>query len=155
MSELPFPYGATGNILGSTDQLAPEWIHPEVYFDSIKSSNESQPERRLMLALLQDAITLYQRVLVKKAKQKWIPARDQGLMEECEAWFKSDARDALYSFENICNVTGIDPDYLRQGIKRLRRVIVQSRGLNKVPRFRRGHDRGVGRHTIGIRRTYT
>jgi hypothetical protein len=42
--------------------------------------------------------------------------RGQGLFTEVAAWFDSSATDA-FDFEGICQATGLDPDFIRKGLR--------------------------------------
>ena len=67
------------------------------------------PEKRLMLGMLWDAIKGYGQgdIGTKQAKiQSW----------QERAWIKSKDSRYLYSFVNVCEYLGMNPDYLRKGI---------------------------------------
>ena len=67
-------------------------------------------ERRLMLAVLQNALDYY---------QKYIFADDRAgreLFEEAADWIGSTDRESLYSFENISEALDINPGYFRRGL---------------------------------------
>jgi hypothetical protein len=72
------------------------------------------PEERLMFAVLSDAVECFQRYLGAKGR------RCQRLFNEAEAWIKSQDARCPYSFENICEVLNINPEYLRVGLMRWR-----------------------------------
>ena len=64
----------------------------------------------LMLAILEDAVNCY---------VKYAPAKDRKggqQFEEAEEWIFEKHSDWLFSFENICEILGIDPEYLRHGL---------------------------------------
>lgn len=74
------------------------------------NATQLQPEQRLMLRVLEDAVATY---------QKYAFARDprgRALYREAEAWIASDDRDWLYSFARICDALGLGTDYLRRGL---------------------------------------
>lgn len=78
------------------------------YFERFRSKNLLDPEKRLMLAVLGDAIDCFQdNVLARSGKRK-------KLFEESKAWILARDRDWFFSFENICEALGINPAYLRQ-----------------------------------------
>jgi hypothetical protein len=88
----------------------PDVLLPSQYLDRIRRSAEYEPERRLMVTVLEMGVNDY----IKLAR-----AREPGELEawqEVEAWVED--RDArwLYSFENICHVLGLEPEYLRRGL---------------------------------------
>jgi hypothetical protein len=63
------------------------------------------PERRLMLAVLEDAI----RNLLLAKRAAISPRR----VREDMAWFESVDRSDPFTFESVCDALGIDPDWLR------------------------------------------
>ena len=70
-------------------------------------------ERRLLLAILEDAIRCFQTYLFARE------TRGRVLFREAEQWLASEDRD-LFSFETICEVLGIDPQQVRRGLHRWR-----------------------------------
>jgi hypothetical protein len=63
-----------------------------------------------MLAVLEDAIACFQKyVFAKDGKGKM-------LFQEAEEWFQEKGGDWLFSFSNVCETLGFNPDYLRQGL---------------------------------------
>jgi hypothetical protein len=67
---------------------------------------EELPERRLMLAVLEDAI----RTLLL-ARRTAVPRKR--LLREL-AWVESTSQTEPFAFESICDVLGLDSGYLRQ-----------------------------------------
>ena len=64
-----------------------------------------------MLAVLEDALDCY---------QKYAFARDvhgRQLFDESNDWIVSSNRAWFFSFENICETLGINPEYLRRGLE--------------------------------------
>ena len=67
-------------------------------------------EKRLMLAVLENALDYY---------QKYILATDRSgreLFEEAAQWIACTSNEDLFSFENISETLDINPDYLRRGL---------------------------------------
>jgi hypothetical protein len=91
----------------------PDAILPAQFYAMFKCSQYKEPERRLMVAVLEDAVSclsmnprecnLRQRRQYEEAKQ-WVT------VEEESEW--------IFSFRNICEVLGMDPSYLRRGLIR-------------------------------------
>jgi len=93
----------------------PDTLMPSQYFDRMRRRTEYDGERRLMLAVLEDAVGVY---------RKQYGARDprgRALFREAEEWIESTDPTWLYSFENICHVLDLDADYIRRGLHALRR----------------------------------
>src|SRR5579875_408424 len=78
----------------------PDVLLPTQFFDRLRRRSEHDGERRLMVAVLEDA----------------------------EAWIESPDRTWLFSFENICDVLGIDADYLRRGLREWKARMAGGRG---------------------------
>lgn len=70
------------------------------------------PEAALMCAVLEDALLCFQ-------TQFEIEGRDIHAAREAEEWFFSDDSHALFSFVSICTVLGLEPEFIRKGLKGL------------------------------------
>ncbi|MGH7964910.1 MAG: hypothetical protein ACRERD_24365, partial [Candidatus Binatia bacterium] len=66
----------------------------------------------LMRAVLTDAINCFQRRFVSNKQ------RDQRLATEAEEWLFADDHYQPFSFVHICAVLGLEPAYIRLGLKR-------------------------------------
>ena len=77
------------------------------YFSHVRGSRFTVPERRLMLAVLEDALRCYQKnMLVKRGHKK-------RLFKEAEKWIWENNREWPYSFVNITDEIGLDPQWIR------------------------------------------
>ena len=97
---------------GSAVELEPESVLPSQYFAEAAVDASLQAEKRLMLAVLEDAVGTF---------QKYVNARDRSalkLFTEVEDWFASDDQDWPYSFLNIGQALGLEVAYLRRGLAR-------------------------------------
>jgi hypothetical protein len=88
----------------------PDTLLPSQFFDRVRRRTEHDGERRLMIAVLEDAVDVYR----KQAGAK--DPRGQQLFHEAEEWIEDPDRSWLFSFQNICDVLDIDADYLRRGL---------------------------------------
>ncbi len=77
------------------------------------------PERVLMLAVLQDAVVCFQENVTAKCKRK------QTMHLEAEEWILNDDRSYLFSFENVCEALGYDANYMRNGLLRWKRAMLE------------------------------
>ena len=82
------------------------------YFETLRRKTISEPEKRLMLAILEDAIHCFQDNLFTRN------VRGRRLFEEAEEWIVEADGDRVFSFENICETLGFNPAYVRQGLLR-------------------------------------
>jgi hypothetical protein len=98
---------------------------PEPYTGSIQSSLIEQAacggqraalrwnsEYRLLLAVLQDAVTCWFRYCRAQG------GRERRMFQEIYEWFWDKNRDWLYAFESICEYLDLDPDAIRRGLVR-------------------------------------
>jgi len=75
------------------------------------SGLHNQPEKRLMLAILLDAVECFQKYAPLDRRK---PDR---LFKATEEWIFQDDYKWPFSFLNICDAVGIDPKYLRNGLQ--------------------------------------
>ena len=94
----------------TTSPIEPEVLTPEQHADRTGRVRSAQPEVRLMLAVLDEAIATYLRCAVEAGAHRRV------LLAEVERWFGSTDTDWPYSFANICDVLGLDADGLRRGL---------------------------------------
>lgn len=93
-----------------TGFLAPDAILPAQFFQSLRSKGRFDGERRLMIAILEDAVNCFMKqvhAVEPKARQLYLDA-EEWIMAEDPSWF--------FSFENVCNTLDLDPEYLREGL---------------------------------------
>jgi hypothetical protein len=95
--------------------LQPDTLLPSQYFGRVRRRTEFDGERRLMIAVLEDAVEIYR----KQATAQ--DTRGRNLFREAEEWLEDPDRTWLFSFENICDVLDIDSAYVRRGLHALKR----------------------------------
>jgi len=105
----------------------PYVLTPSQFFDSLRPSLYFQPEKMLMLAVLEDAIDRFREFLSAK------DAHGKKANREAVHWIWSDDRDWPFSYMNICDALGFTPDYLRQALLRRTKNRL-ARGIENSPR---------------------
>jgi len=96
--------------------LQPDAILPAQFFQSLRTKGRFDGERRLMIAVLEDAVNCFMKQLHAtdpKARQLFLDA---------EEWITADDRTWFFSFENVCDTLDLDPEYVRQGLFKWRAV---------------------------------
>ncbi len=73
-----------------------------------------QPECHLLWAVLENGVGEYMKYAAATSR------RGKRLFREAEEWIMWDDPTWLCSFVSICHVLGLDPDYLRTGLRRWR-----------------------------------
>lgn len=95
-----------------TSLFQPDTLLPDQYFETFRRKFQLEPEKKLMLAILEDAVACF---------QKYIFARDgkgKALFQEAEEWVEGSTADGIFSFDSVCEMLAFDPTYLRQGLVR-------------------------------------
>lgn len=114
----------------------PDTLMPAQYLDTFRRKAHWEPEKRLMLAVLEDAIACF---------QKYLFARDgkgRAVFREAEEWILREEGDWLFSFGDICEVLGFNPQYVRDGLMRWKRARLGAQPKAKIYRFTPKRARG-------------
>jgi hypothetical protein len=99
----------------------PDTLLPSQFFDRIRRRSQPDGERRLMLAVLEDAVDIYR----KQAGTN--DPRGRQLFQEAEEWIEDPDATWLYSFENICDVLDLNSQYLRRGLHAWKQRMAEGR----------------------------
>src|SRR5262249_2603081 len=85
-------------------------FEPDILSEAVFRRNARRaltPERRLLVAILADAVDCYQKNLIART------ARGRRLCREAEDWILSDDQAWGFSFPNICATLGVDAEAMR------------------------------------------
>lgn len=88
--------------------LEPDTFLPSQFYGNGGLSRKLEGEKKLMIAILRDAV---------ECLEKYRGARNSAgreLYENALAWVEDKGTEWLFSFTNICDLLGFDPDYLRE-----------------------------------------
>ena len=100
----------------SDDKIAslfqPDVLLSEQYIDNFRRKTPLEPEKALLLAVLDDAVRCFQDNILSQNKKK------QLLFDEARDWLFSDDSGWIFSFVSICSLLGLDPSYIRRGLRR-------------------------------------
>lgn len=107
-SELSGPNTYTDGMESFLSQ--PDMLASAQYLETIRNRLELEPEKKLMLAVLDDAITCFRNNVFARDKKKRV------LFMEAEQWILEEGAGYFLSFDNICDAFDIDPRYLRHGL---------------------------------------
>ncbi len=91
----------------------PDTVLPAQYLQTVSRKTHLEPEKKLMLAVLEDAVACFQKYgSVRDGKGKI-------LFSEAEEWILLEHNDEwLFSFDNICEALGLNPGNVRKGLQR-------------------------------------
>lgn len=90
--------------------LEPDTISPFQFYGSKQLSGQVDGQKKLMLAILQDAV---------ECLEKYRQSRNciqQELYQDALDWVRDPAADWLFCFTNVCDFLGFDPTYMRQSL---------------------------------------
>jgi hypothetical protein len=88
--------------------VEPDIFLPSQFYGAGGLSRKLEGEKRLMIAILKDAV---------ECLDKYRDARTssgRGHYLNALEWVQDGSTDWLFSFTNICDLLGFDPDYLRE-----------------------------------------
>jgi len=91
----------------------PDTVAPEQFYATIRKTHFADPERRLMAAVLEDAVSCL------TTNPRLCAGRKRRHFEEAHSWINStEEQDWIFSFTNVCETLGFDPSFLRRGLNR-------------------------------------
>jgi hypothetical protein len=103
---------------GSDERIAslfqPDVLLAEQYSENFRRKIPLEPEKALLLAVLDDAVRCFQDNVLPQNKKK------QLLFIEAQEWLFGDESNGIFSFVSICAALGLDPSYIRRGLRQWR-----------------------------------
>ena len=113
-------------------ELVPDQILPVQFADLLQGTSERTPELRLMAAVLEDAIRTFCRYPGSRRR------RGRRLFQETAEWFDSPDTSWTFAFENVCDVLGLEPGWIRGLLRRwLAKQAATADGPVKIASVRR------------------
>ncbi|MEX0804438.1 MAG: hypothetical protein WD688_14145 [Candidatus Binatia bacterium] len=100
--------------------LEPDIFLPSQFYGTGGLSRQLEGEKRLMIAILKDAVECLDKY--RDARNISGHSHYQNALE----WVEDNSTDWLFSFNNICDLLGFDPDYLRA-------VLLKKEGRSEKP----------------------
>ena len=104
-AEKILPEETVANLFG------PAVILPAQFTEQMGAKQSDRGEKRLMLAVLEEAVATYQRNVDAKTRH------GQRVFREAEEWIRTTNSAWPFAFENICHALEIEPDFLRRGLE--------------------------------------
>ena len=101
---------AIGHDEGVSALVQPDTLLSAQYFDTLRVKTLVEAEKRLMLAVLNDAIACYQENVFSQRR------KNRRLFDDAEEWIVKPDGDGVFCFDNVCETLGFDPEYVRRGL---------------------------------------
>ena len=89
--------------------LEPRAMMPAQWFTHRERRNAQSSIRRLMYAILEDAVSVY--------TSEVRSSRQSRTFQQTRRWIDSNDRTWVFSFLRICEALDLDPDYIRRGVR--------------------------------------
>lgn len=90
--------------------LEPDMTLPYQFYGTRQLSGQLDGQKKLMLAVLQDAVECLEKYRSAKS------AIHQELYRDALDWVRDPSADWLFCFTNVCDFLGFDSAYLRQSL---------------------------------------
>jgi hypothetical protein len=107
-------------------ELVPDSVLPAQLGDAHAGGARIQPEKRLQVAVLADAVLTFHRWAEDQRP------RGRRRFADVEAWFASEDADGPFAFVSICQSLHFDPGYVRKGLRQWR-TRLEARAQEKRP----------------------
>jgi len=89
----------------------PDTLLAEDYAANFRRKIPLEPERTLLLAVLEDGIRCFQENLFS------VNGKRRTLFDEAKEWLFSDEANWFCSFVSICTMLNLEPSYIRRGLR--------------------------------------
>jgi hypothetical protein len=106
----------------------PDTLLPIQYFEAMRRKHLLEGEKRLVLSVLEDAVECFMKCIDSSTN------KGQRLFRDAEEWINLEDKKWVFSFDNVCEMLDINPEYLRRGLREWR-----VRKLDAIERARIAH----------------
>src|ERR1700759_1685360 len=89
----------------------PDTLLPIQYFEAMRRKHLLEGEKRLILSVLEDAIECFMKCRDSATN------KGQRLYRESDEWIALEDKHWGFSFDNVCDMLDINPEYMRRGLR--------------------------------------
>jgi hypothetical protein len=104
----------------------PDTLTRDQFYSTYVRTFHLEPEKILMLAVLRDAVSCFQENLGATEGKK------RQLFLDANEWIMDEDSSYFYSFENICDLLGFAPSYMRRGLVSWKARTIRQREQQRV-----------------------
>ena len=90
----------------------PDTLLPVQYFEAMRKKHLLEGEKRLILSVLEDAIECFMKCIDAST------SKGQRLFREADEWIAHEDKRWVFSFDNVCDMLDINPEYMRMGLRK-------------------------------------
>jgi len=89
----------------------PDTLLPIQYFEAMRRKHLLEGEKRLVLSVLEDAVECFMKCIDSPTN------KGQRLFRDAEEWITLEDKKWVFSFDNVCEMLDVNPEYLRRGLR--------------------------------------
>jgi len=89
----------------------PDTLLPIQYFEAMRRKHLLEGEKRLVLSVLEDAVECFMKCIDSPTN------KGQRLFRDAEEWINLEDKKWVFSFDNVCEMLDVNPEYLRRGLR--------------------------------------
>ncbi len=89
----------------------PDTLLPIQYFEAMRKKHLLEGEKRLILSVLEDAVECFMKCIDSPTN------KGQRLFRDADEWISLEDKHWVFSFDNVCEMLDINPDYMRRGLR--------------------------------------
>ena len=89
----------------------PDTLLPIQYFEAMRKKHLLEGEKRLILSVLEDAVDCFMKCIDSPT------SKGQRLFRDADEWISLEDKHWVFSFDNVCDMLDINPDYMRRGLR--------------------------------------
>ena len=90
----------------------PDTLLPIQYFEAMRRKHLLEGEKRLILSVLEDAVECFMKCIDSATN------KGQRLFRDADEWINLEDKRWVFSFDNVCDMLDINPEYMRTGLRR-------------------------------------
>ncbi|MGH9645921.1 MAG: hypothetical protein ACRD4E_03810 [Bryobacteraceae bacterium] len=98
----------------------PDTLLPIQYFEAMRRKHLLEGEKRLILSVLEDAVECFMKCIESPTN------KGQRLFRDADEWIALEDKRWVFSFDNVCDMLDINPDYMRRGLRQWKERKVES-----------------------------
>jgi len=90
----------------------PDTLLPIQYFEAMRKKHLLEGEKRLILSVLEDAVECFMKCIDSPT------SKGQRLFRDADEWISLEDKHWVFSFDNVCDMLDINPEYMRRGLRK-------------------------------------
>jgi hypothetical protein len=106
--------------ISGEDLAEPQGVLPSQFFSTAGRAAQVEGERKLMVAVLEDAFRCFRKYASASNR------RGRRLFRQAEEWFMEPDTGAALTFDYVCEASGLDAEFIRSRLRVLQRQSLQA-----------------------------